>query len=196
MNEEHINPETHENKPAGEGAAQTAPERHEEVVEAASGEGPADENSPENAEHILLRQVEEWKDKYMRLYADFDNFRKNKIKERAELIQTAGADVITALLPVLDDFDRAMKAAEKFEDIEAVREGFKLIQHKLENTLQSRGLKTIDALHQSFDTDLHEAITNIPAGSPELKGKVVDILEKGFTLNEKVIRYAKVVVGQ
>jgi len=196
MNEENTTPETKENNTAEEGRGKASAEHHEEVVEAATGEGSANDPGPEDAEHILLRQVEEWKDKYMRLYADFDNFRKNKIKERADLIQTAGADVITSLLPVLDDFDRAMKAAESFEDIQAVREGFKLIQHKFENILQSKGLKNIEALHQAFDTDLHEAITNIPASSPELKGKVVDVLEKGYALNEKVIRYAKVVVGQ
>jgi len=196
MNEEQKSEETKDSTNGKEANANVASEINEEMAEPVAGQDSVKEEKPEDAERILIRQVEEWKDKYMRLYADFDNFRKNKIKERAELIQTAGADVITSLLPVLDDFDRAMKAAESFEDIAAVREGFKLIQHKFENILQSKGLKSIDAIHQAFDTDLHEAITNIPAENPELKGKVVDVLEKGYTLNDKVIRYTKVVVGQ
>jgi molecular chaperone GrpE len=144
----------------------------------------------------LKFEIADWKDKYLRLYADFDNFRKNKIKERAELIQTAGADVITGMLSVLDDFDRAMAANEQLTDPEALREGMRLIKHKLMHNLEAKGLKIMEAQGTAFDTDLHEAVTNIPAPEASLKGKVVDVLEKGYYLHDKVIRYAKVVVGQ
>jgi len=151
---------------------------------------PADELS------LLKEELAVWKDKYLRLYADFDNFRKNKIKERAELILTAGSDVISSLLPVLDDFDRAMAATEQINDLGAFKEGMKLVNHKLLNNLESKGLKMMDANSAPFNTDLHEAVSNITAPEVAMKGKVVDVLEKGYYLHDKVLRYAKVVVGQ
>ncbi len=138
----------------------------------------------------------EWRDKYLRLYAEFDNFRKRTMKERAELLSTASADVIKEMLPILDDFDRAVKANETVEDITAVKEGFVLIHHKLYKKLEMKGLKPIQAKDQAFDTDFHEAITQIPAPTEDLKGKVVDEVEKGYMLNEKIIRFSKVVIGQ
>jgi molecular chaperone GrpE len=138
----------------------------------------------------------EWRDKYLRLYAEFDNFRKRTMKERAELLSTASADVIKEMLPILDDFDRAVKANETVEDITAVKEGFVLIHHKLYKKLEMKGLKPIQAKDQAFDTDYHEAITQIPAPTEDLKGKVVDEVEKGYMLNEKIIRFSKVVIGQ
>ncbi len=134
-------------------------------------------------------------DKYLRLFAEFDNYKRRTQKERIELLQTASKDVVISLLPVLDDFERAIKATEHTTEVNAIREGILLIQTKLVGILANKGLKSIETLHTVFNTDLHEAITNIPASNAKLKGKVVDELEKGYTLNDKVIRFAKVVVG-
>ncbi|MDY0078113.1 MAG: nucleotide exchange factor GrpE [Bacteroidales bacterium] len=136
-------------------------------------------------------------DKYLRLFSEFDNFRKRTLKEKIELSKTASEEVITALLPVLDDFERAIVALENLDQggIKETLEGILLIYNKLLKTLQQKGLQEVEALHQTFDTDFHEAITNIPASKPELKGKVVDVVQKGYQLNGKVIRFAKVVVA-
>jgi molecular chaperone GrpE len=134
-------------------------------------------------------------DKYLRLFAEFDNFKRRTQKERVELLQTAGKDVIISMLPVLDDFDRANKATENATDINAIREGIQLVHTKLKSILVQKGLKEMESINTAFDTDHHEAITKIPAPTDELKGKVIDELEKGYTLNDKVIRFAKVVVG-
>jgi molecular chaperone GrpE len=134
-------------------------------------------------------------DKYLRLFAEFDNYKRRTQKERVELLQTAGKDVIVSLLPVLDDLDRALKATETATEVEAVREGVKLIHSKLKNTLVQKGLKEMETVNTVFNTDLHEALTKIPAATEDQKGKVLDELEKGYTLNDKVIRFAKVVVG-
>ena len=136
----------------------------------------------------------EWKDKYMRLYAEFDNFRKRSMKEKSEILSTATGELMKELLPIVDDFDRAVQANASVSDIEVVREGFVLIHHKLYKKLESKGLKPIDAKGQLFNTDFHEAITQIPM--PAMAGKVVDEVEKGYTLHEKVLRYSKVVIGQ
>lgn len=155
------------------------------------------EESPVDTIAKLELQLKESNDKYLRLYSDFENFRRRTSKERLDLLQSAGADIIRELLPVLDDFDRAANSNKDAKDIEAVIEGFSLIQNKLFNILSNKGLKPMNTeVGADFDTDKHEAITNIPAPSPELSGKVVDIVEKGFLHNEKVIRFAKVVVGQ
>jgi molecular chaperone GrpE len=141
-------------------------------------------------------QIDALNDKYLRLYAEFDNYKRRTAKERIELFKTANADVIKSMLSVLDDFDRAKKSMEIAKDIEAVKEGIQLIHHKLKSTLQSQGLTEMESVvGKAFDTDLHEAITNVPAPSEDLKGKVMDEVEKGYLLNDKVIRYAKVVVG-
>jgi molecular chaperone GrpE len=144
----------------------------------------------------LKKQVEADKDKYLRLFADFDNFKKRNAKERIELIQTAGKDVIIELLPVLDDFERALKATENATDVHAVRDGMKLIYNKLFHNLGGKGLKAIESKGKEFNVELHEAITEIPAPTADLAGKVVDEIEKGYYLNEKLIRFAKVVVGK
>ena len=152
---------------------------------------------PRDEEIVKLRkQVEEYKDKYLRLFADFDNFKKRNAKERLELILTAGKDVIQDLLPTLDDFERATKALEKSTDVAAVKEGMSLIQNKLIRTLESKGLKPIESIGQDFNVEKHEAITEIPAPSPAMVGKVIDEVEKGYYLNDKIIRFAKVVVGK
>lgn len=154
------------------------------------------EQTPElSAEEKLQAEVQQLNDKYLRLYAEFDNYKRRTQKERVELLQTAGKDVIVSLLPVLDDFDRALKAMETAADVAPVKEGILLVSTKLKNTLAQKGLKDVSSINEPFNTDFHEAITNIPAPSEDLKGKVIDEVEKGYTLNDNVIRFAKVVVG-
>ncbi len=147
-------------------------------------------------EEQLKAQLDESKDQYLRLMAEFENFKKRTRTERLELIKTANADAIKSMITVLDDFDRAQKAIEQSTDVNAIKDGLNLVHHKLKTTLVSQGLKELEnTIGKVFDTDLHEAVTNIPAPTEELKGKVVDELEKGYLLNDKVIRFAKVVVG-
>ena len=146
---------------------------------------------------ILRTEHEALHNKHLRLYADFDNFRKRTARERLELIQFAGESTLKAVLPVLDDLDRAVKNNETAEDLASVKEGFKLIQQKLQHQLATQGLKRMEVKKgDAFDTDKHEAITKAPAESEKLKGAVIDVVEDGYLLQEKVIRYAKVVVGE
>jgi molecular chaperone GrpE len=169
-----------------------------EEAQAQSDGDKTGEESNESAvseEDKLKAEVAEWQNKHLRLYAEFDNFKRRTSKERLELLQMAGKDVIIDLLPVLDDFERAQKSMETATDIEAVKEGVKLVHHKLRNTLTSKGLKEMEAKGKEFNADLHEGITNIPAPTEDLKGKVIDELEKGYYLNDKVIRFAKVIIG-
>lgn len=144
----------------------------------------------------LELKIEEQKDKYLRLFADFDNYKKRAARERLELIKDAGKDIMSVFLPVLDDFTRAIKSAEESKDADSLKEGMYLIYHKMEKSLEQKGLKKMESLGTDFDPELHEALTEIPAPSDELKGKVVDVVEDGYLLNEKIIRYAKVVVGK
>ncbi len=141
-------------------------------------------------------QVQELKDKYIRLSAEFDNYRKRTLKEKMELSKSAGEDILTSILPVVDDFDRAVKSIDEAKDIVAIKEGVHLIYAKFKEFLTQKGIKEIDALHKEFDTDEHEALTKIPAPEKDLKGKVIDVIEKGYLLNDKVIRFSKVVVGE
>lgn len=151
-----------------------------------------EERSPEE---VLAAEVAEFKDKYLRLYSEFDNFRKRTMKEKSEFFQTANKDMILEIIPILDDFERAISSNEKADDITVVKEGFKLLFDKFSKTLERKGVKVMEAQGAEFDTELHEAITQIPAPSEDLKGKVVDVIEKGYHLGDKVIRYAKVVIG-
>lgn len=162
----------------------------------------ADTNTAENAaggandETAQLKaQLEEQKDKYLRLMAEFDNFRRRTAKERLELTQTAGKEVIGSLLDVLDDCDRAEKQLQNSTDVAQVKEGVQLVFNKLRTTLQQKGLKAMESVHTDFDVEKHEAITEIPAPTEALKGKVLDEVTKGYYLNDKIIRFAKVVVG-
>ena len=154
---------------------------------------------PENElgqEEKLTAEVAELKEKYLRLYSDFENFRKRTAKERIDLIKTASEEVLRDLIPVVDDFERAFKAAEKEADTLKIQEGNQLIFHKLVKILESKGLTPMENLiGQPFNPDTQEAITQIPSPSPELKGAVVDVVEKGYFLGEKVVRFAKVVTG-
>jgi len=147
-------------------------------------------------EKELQEKVNEANDKFLRLYSEFDNYRKRTIKERIELSKTASEEIIVDLLPVLDDFERAIKSNEESEDCDAIKDGISLIYNKFKNTLEKKGLNPIESKGNEFDTDFHEAITQIPAPSDDLKGKVVDEVEKGYQLGDKVIRFSKVVIGQ
>ena len=144
----------------------------------------------------LKAEVVELNDRYIRKLAEFENLRKRSAKERIELVQTAGREVITDLLDVLDDCDRAQKQMEKTDDLLQIKEGVMLVFNKLRNNLQSRGVKAMDTLHTEYNADLHEAITEITASNDELKGKIMDEVMKGYYLNDKIIRHAKVVVGK
>lgn len=151
----------------------------------------AEESEIEN----LKSQIAELNDKYLRQAAEFDNFRRRNAKERVELIQTAGKDVITDLLVVLDDSERAQKQMEATDDVTQIKEGIQLVFSKLRNTLTAKGLKPMESIGKEFNPDLHEAITEIDAGE-KMKGRVVDEIQKGYYLNDKIIRHAKVVVGK
>ncbi len=159
-------------------------------------EAEAENTVPEvSAEDKLKEELALANDKFLRLYAEFDNYKRRTSKERVELLQTAGKDVIVALLPILDDFERASKAMQNVTDVAAVKEGVGLVHNKLKNLLVQKGLKEMVSKNEVFDADIHEAVTNIPAADPSLIGKNVDVLEEGYLLNDKVIRFAKVVVG-
>ena len=145
---------------------------------------------------LLKKELEEQKEKFIRLYADFDNFKRRSAKERVELIQTAGREVIQSLLEVMDDCDRAEKQMQKSDDVAQIKEGIQLVFTKLRNTMQSKGLKEMKTIGEEFNADFHEAITEIPVNDENMKGKVVDEVEKGYTLSDKIIRFAKVVVGK
>jgi len=160
----------------------TAPEEREEETKPA-------EPTPED-------QARSWQDKYLRLSADFDNYRKRSLKERMELTKNAGEDILKDFLPVMDDFERAMKSLEDSQSVDAIKEGLSLIYKQLNDFLKQKNIKPIEAMHQEFDTDLHDAVTKIPAPEKKLKGKVVDVIKKGYMMNDKVIRYSQVVVGE
>lgn len=142
------------------------------------------------------RKLEEANDKYTRLLAEFENYKRRTAKEKIEIIQSAGKEVIAKLLPTLDDFDRALASMDQATDIASVKQGIELVSSKFRKTLEQEGLKEMDVLGASFDSELQEAITTIPAPSEDMKNKVVDVVEKGYFLNGKVVRYAKVVIGQ
>lgn len=173
----------------------------EEEIENTNSEANQEEEVVEEVkltpEEELEAKVKEATDKYLRLYSEFENFRKRTQKEKLELYKTAGEGIISALLPVLDDFERAQKAMEESDDVKGVKDGIKLIHDKMQNILKQKGLEPAkSSVGEKFDIELHEAITQIPAPSKKQVGKVIDEVEKGYQLNGKVIRYSKVVVGK
>jgi molecular chaperone GrpE len=174
----------------------------EEKDEARSKEGKVSKSKkkkqPSKAEELeeIKIQYTELNDKFLRLFADFDNYRKNCNKDKIDLIKTASQRVIEGLLPVLDDFDRAIEANKERNESDEQLDGFTLIYNKLFTFLKQQGLQPMDSLGKEFDTDYHDAVTQIPAPSDDMKGKVVDVIQKGYLLNDKIIRHAKVVVGQ
>lgn len=157
---------------------------------------PVEEVVETPAEPTAEERYDGLNDKYLRLYSEYDNYRKRTNKERIELIGSASADVLKDLLPIMDDFERAILYNETAEDVEAIKEGMKLIYEKFKSTLANKGLSAMEAKGKPFDSEFHEAIANVPAPDKSLVGKVVDDVEKGYLLNDKVVRYAKVVVGQ
>lgn len=167
-------------------------DHNEEAVAAEGNDVLSSEPTPEE---LMKQEVTLANDKYLRLYAEFDNFRRRTTKERAEMLQSAGKDVIVSLLPVLDDFDRAIRSMQNTDDVAAVKEGVVLIQQKFKNILAQKGLKEMESIGTAFDPELHEAITNVPVPADDQKGKVIDEVEKGYYLGDKVARFAKVVVG-
>lgn len=174
-------------------------ESHEEQVELEDTQINEQEIAEENVTDALAELQDEFqreKDRYLRLFAEFENYKKRTSKERIEMFKTAGEDVITSLLPVLDDFERALKEIESIQD-DSHFKGVGLIHNKLRETLRNKGLELMTVKPgDTFDADSHEAITQIPAPEKKLKGKIIDIVEKGYTLGDKIIRYPKVVIGQ
>lgn len=188
-------------KEAKDSKKNAAKEKKEGTQNTADAEGQVrekKENTPEGFETEVDRlesELQELKDKYLRLYAEFENYKKRTLREKIELMSSAAQDTMTALLPVLDDFDRAKKSADAEGSKEVFSEGVKLVYNKLYATLRQKGLKEMESDGQAFDPELHDAITEIPAPSEDLKGKIVDTIEKGYYLKDKIIRHAKVVVG-
>ena len=174
--------DTAEEQPQNDQAEEAAPLTHEEQLE----------KELEDAQAV----IEEQKDKYLRLSAEFDNYRKRTMKEKAELILNGGEKSISSILPVIDDFERAIKTMETAKDVKAVKEGVELIYNKFMAVMAQNGVKVIETKDQPLDTDYHEAIAVIPAPSEEQKGKILDCVQTGYTLNDKVIRHTKVVVGE
>lgn len=166
-------------------------ESHTEETENIEEESVKEASKEEN----LKEELKAWEDKYLRLYSEFENFRKRTQKEKADLISSSKGDTFKLILPILDDFDRALKSINEAEDINSLKEGVELIHSKIVKSLSGNGLEEMKTQEEEFNPDIHEAITNIPAPSEELKGKVVDVVEKGYKLNDKIIRFPKVVVG-
>lgn len=197
QNAEHVN----EEHKVVENAEAAAPEMNQEAGEEL--EIPEHSESAEASVDLLTKQMDELQKKYdalnndyLRLMADFDNFRKRTMREKADLLKYGSEDALKKLLPVVDDFERAMNALENSDDIKAVKEGVELIYNKFRSYLENNGVKEIPAVGEAFDLDVHEAITTFPAPTPEQKGKIIDCMTKGYTLNDKVIRHSKVVVGE
>ena len=162
-------------------------------TEAAATEEAVEDKDPLD---VALAEIADLKDKYLRSVAEFDNYRKRTLKERTELILNGGEKVITAILPVIDDMERAIENGEKTDDPQVLREGMELIYHKLLKVMEAQGVSQIETAEADFDTDVHEAVAMVPGMGDDKKGKVIDCLQKGYKLNEKVIRHAKVAVGQ
>jgi len=176
--------------------------KEEPVDEEVKNPTAADQDSTDTSEEAmdevssLKADLAELNDKYVRMYSEFDNYKRRTARERVEFLQSASRDLVVSLLPVLDDFERAEKAVAESNDLEALREGMKLVHHKMKSVMSQNGLQALESVGKEFDVDFHEAITKIPAPSKDLQGKVVDEVERGYLLKDKVIRFAKVVVGE
>lgn len=186
--EEKINTQPEEGK-----EEETVDTKNEEPKEGSAADEGNEENSPINE---LQAKLDELQDKYLRTVAEFDNYKKRTLKEKTELILNGGEKTVTAILPVLDDMERAVSNADKANDIKALEEGWELIYKKLQQTLETLGVKKIETEGEDFDVDYHEAVAMVPGMGDDKKGKVIDCMQTGYTLNDKVIRHAKVAVGQ
>lgn len=173
-----------------------AGQKTHESAETGTDQGEKSDLSAEDQIKAKDKQLEELKDKHLRLMAEFENFKRRSIREKMDMMKNAAKDTMTALLPVLDDFDRARKAANENDKGELFAEGIGLVYKKLYNTLEQKGLKPMETDGEAFDPELHEALTEVPASSEDQKGKIIDTVEKGYWLNDKIIRHAKVVVGK
>ncbi len=172
-----------------------------ENKEEANAENPQSENINADSEVVdnsggKEAEIAALNDKYLRLYSEFENYKKRSIKERQEQTKMAAADVFLSFIPIIDDLERALKSAEEAKDLKSVKEGISLIYNKVKNMTSAKGLKAMDAAGKPFDADLHDAVANVPVENEDQKGKVIEEIEKGYFLNDKVIRYAKVIVGQ
>ncbi len=167
----------------------------EETTESEKTEKSAEEQKADELEELGIK-LQEVNDKYVRLSAEFDNYRKRTLKEKMDLTKSAGEKILINILPVMDNFERALQSIDAAKDIDAIKEGVHLIYNNFKEFITQNGVKEIEAVNQVFDTDIHEAITKIPAPTKKMKGKVVDCVEKGYFLNDKVIRFAKVVIGE
>ncbi|WP_372774914.1 nucleotide exchange factor GrpE [Mangrovibacterium sp.] len=183
-----------------QGADELVKDQKEAPEETAKKEDKHDKKSKKDKTHEQIEKLEnevaDMKDKHIRLQAEFDNFRKRTLKEKMELMKSGGETVLMNIIPVVDDLDRALAAFSEIEDENPLKQGVTLIYNKFQEFLKQNGIKEIEAKEKDFDTDLHEAIVKIPAPTEELKGKVVDVVQKGYLLHEKVIRFAKVVIGE
>jgi len=189
--------EKEQDKKIGQEESVNGEEVQEKEAQLPDGEEEAEEEAEEEKkEPTPEEKLAELQDRYLRLSAEYDNFRKRTLKEKIELQKSANEGLLVALLTVADDFDRALQSVEEATDVEALKEGLHLISGKFNGFLQQQGVKEMEAEKKEFDTDLHEAITKIPAPSKKLKGKVVDVVQKGYYLNDRVLRYAKVVIGE
>ena len=178
-------------------AAQDKPEATGDVQASAAESAKAEEAAAEESRADALQaQIAQLNDRYLRLSAEFDNYRKRTIREKADLIQAAGADVLKDFLAVVDDFERGLKAMESTDDMVSIQKGMNLVYSKMKDFLQRNGVKEIAAVGEPFDTDRHEALTKIPAPDAAQRGRVVDVVTKGYMLHDKVLRFAKVVVGE
>ena len=192
--------ETLEKDNLSENGSQNVSEEQTDTTESAetdkTSEETTDNQEAQQPAEDFETKYNELNDRYLRLMAEFDNYRKRTLKEKMELTKTGGEDVLKGILPVVDNMERAIKSLETAKDLEAVKEGIDLIYKKFQEFLTAKGLKEIEAQGLELDTDKHEAVTKFPAPSEDLKGKIIDVIEKGYTLNDKVIRYAKVVIGE
>lgn len=182
------NEEATENNASADNMAEDADNSSDNMAE---GEG-----SAQDAVTLALAEAAGWKDKYIRLQAEFDNYRKRTLKEKMDLVASGGEDVIKSLLGVMDDLDRALNAVRTASDVDALRAGVEMIDSKFREVLRSKGVEEIEAVGKEFDVDVHEAVAKIPAPDADSKGKIVDVVQKGYKLKDKVVRYAKVVVGE
>jgi molecular chaperone GrpE len=181
--------EKHVTKPESEAASAEKKHTHDHEHEKEKAKAKAALKASEE-------KYQELHDKYLRLSAEFDNYRKRTLKEKTELIKTASDELLKKLLPVIDNFERALKAMDQTQDVNSLKEGVVLIYNHVKDFMQQQGIKEIAALQEPFNLDFHEAVATIPAPTEELKGKIVEVIEKGYVLHDKVIRFAKVVVGE
>ncbi|WP_297089535.1 nucleotide exchange factor GrpE [uncultured Draconibacterium sp.] len=196
MAEEKINQETEEVTDNASAPEDTATVQDENAEDKKGKKKKSKKDKKEEQLEELGQKLQEIQDKHLRLQAEFDNFRRRTLKEKADLIKSGGETVLVNILPVVDDFERALDSMKELAEDDAGKQGTILIYNKFQEFLKQNNVKEIEAQNEDFDVDLHEAITKIPAPNEELKGKVVDVIQKGYCLNEKVIRFAKVVIGE